>query len=61
MLMAMRTAFAVLLCFAIVAGSELPAQKKRGNSKTSAELKPWYPEIRSRFGSESYADRLNAG
>ncbi|MGK0354214.1 MAG: hypothetical protein ACJAYX_004916, partial [Planctomycetota bacterium] len=22
---------------------------------------PWYPETRSRFGSESYADRLNAG
>jgi hypothetical protein len=24
-------------------------------------LGPWYPETRSRFGSESYADRLNAG
>jgi hypothetical protein len=25
------------------------------------ELMPWYSETRSRFGSESYADRLNDG
>ncbi|MGK0157794.1 MAG: hypothetical protein ACI9SE_004777, partial [Neolewinella sp.] len=23
--------------------------------------RPWYPETRSRFGSKSFADRLNAG
>lgn len=39
MLMAMRTAFAVILCVAVVAGSELPAQKKRGKSKAPQALK----------------------
>lgn len=28
--------------------------------RTAVEM-PWYPETRSRFGSKSYADRLNGG